>query len=180
MYRYFTLTLISILYAISSSAAKPAKDNMAPLPHKVEDITLIDLNNQKCQMPNFGKKNLLIFYVDPDVPKQNNDFIMDMEMNRRAAGENIYGFGIINLKDSWYPLPDNLIRKIARKRTEKNGATIISDPSNLVSQMWQLGDCNNKFVLMLVSKEGELVYMMKGEFTEEEKSGFYEIIDKYR
>ncbi len=180
MYKF----IISVIFAMVSSsslyAAAPAVDNVAPMPHEVRDTTLIDLYNKECRLPKFGEKNLLIFYVDPDVPRQNHEFINDMEVNHRAAGENIYGFGIINLKDSWYPLPDNFIRKMARKRTEKNGATIITDPDNIISKSWQLGDCNNKFVLMLVSKEGELIYMMKGEFTEEEKKGFYEVIDEYR
>ena len=33
---------------------------------------------------------------------------------------------------------------------------------------------------MLVSKEGELVFFRKGEFTEEDQAAFYDIIDNYR
>ena len=120
----------------------------------------------------------MIFYVDPDRAKQNDDFVTDMEENHRAAGENIEGFGILNLKDTMFP--GGIVRAMARKRTEKNGATVVADPDRIVATQWGLGDCNNKFVLMLVSKEGELVFCRKGEFTEQDKKDFYNIIDKYR
>ena len=109
----------------------------------------------------WGEKNLLIFYIDPDKHKQNYQFTVDLEQNHAASGDKIYGFGIVNLKDSWYPVPNSTIRSMARKRTEKNGATVITDPDRTLAQKWGLGDCNNQFVLMIVSKEGELVYMKK-------------------
>ncbi len=43
-----------------------------------------------------------------------------------------------------------------------------------------MGDCNDSFVLMLVSKEGELVYVHKGELSEQDIEEFYSVIDKYR
>ena len=43
-----------------------------------------------------------------------------------------------------------------------------------------MGDCNNKFVLMFVTKEGELVFLRKGELTEADKEAFYEVLDQYR
>ena len=151
-----------------------------PLPHKVSDLELVDLYGKASKLPMWGKKNLLIFYVDPDKARQNHEFTVEMEENHRAAGDNIYGFGIVNLKDSWYPVPDNVIRAICRKRTEKNGATIITDPKRIVAEKWGLGDCNNYFVLMIVTKEGELVYYHKGEFSDEDKDYFYKFVDKYR
>ena len=69
---------------------------------------------------------------------------------------------------------------MARKRTEKNGATVITDPDRTLAQKWGLGDCNNQFVLMIVSKEGELVYMKKGELSKADQEEFYEVVKKYR
>ncbi len=43
-----------------------------------------------------------------------------------------------------------------------------------------MGDCNNQFVLMIVSKEGELVFLRKGVLSDEDKAAFYETIEKYR
>lgn len=42
------------------------------------------------------------------------------------------------------------------------------------------GDCNNKFVLMFVNKEGELVFLRKGELSEADKQAFYKVLDQYR
>ena len=70
------------------------------LPRKVSDVTLLDLNGDPTQLPYWGEKNLMIFYIDPDHHKQNEDFTTDMEENHRVEGENLFGFGVMNLKDA--------------------------------------------------------------------------------
>lgn len=176
------ITLLAIVSAFVAQAQNEMKNKpMQPLPHQVEDLELIDLFGKPTStLPMWGEKNLLIFYVDPDKHRQNHEFTVEMEETQRAAGDNIYGFGIVNLKDSWYPVPDSVIRALCRKRTEKNGATIITDPNRIVANKWGLGDCNNYFIIMIVTKEGELVYCHKGEYTEAEKAEFYQIVDQYR
>ena len=94
------------------------------------------------------------------------------------AGPNIEGFGIVNLKDAVYP--NSLVRQIADARTAKNGATILCDPDHWISSAWRLGDCNDKFVIMLVNKAGELLYIHKGEMSKEEQERFIEMADKLR
>lgn len=148
------------------------------LPRRVRNMEVQDLDGNKARLPWWGEKNLLIFYVDPEVPKQNHEFVSWIEENKRLAGPNIEGFGIVNLKDAAYP--NSLVRKIADARTAKNGATIVCDPDHWVSSAWRLGDCNNMFCILLVSKEGELVYVSKGEMSKEEQQHFLEIADKYR
>jgi predicted transcriptional regulator len=140
------------------------------LPRKVRNIEVQDLDTKKARLPWWGAKNLLIFYVDPEVPKQNHDFITYIEETGRVQGPNIEGFGIVNLKDAVYP--NNVVRKIADARTAKNGATILCDPDHYVSSAWRLGDCNNMFVIMLVNKAGELVYIHKGEMDEKAQQEF--------
>lgn len=162
------------LIAASTISAQPLKE-----PRKIENLNLTDLLNEPAQLPHFGEKNLLIFYADPDHPSQCSDFCKDMEDNHRAAGDNIYGVGIVNLKDAPL-LPNAIVRKIAYNRTKKNGATILADPDRIVSREWGLGECNNRFTMILISKEGELVYFHKGEFSPEDEKEFYETIDPYR
>ena len=96
------------------------------LPRRVRNVEVQDLDAQKARLPWWGEKNLMIFYVDPDVPKQNDEFITHIEETKRLAGPNIEGFGIVNLKDAVYP--NSLVRKIADARTAKNGATIVTSP----------------------------------------------------
>lgn len=80
----------------------------------------------------------MIFYVDPDRHKQNNDFTLELERTHRAESENIYGFGIMNLKDA--PMvPNGMARNMAKKRTEKNGALVLADQERVLSTTWGAG-----------------------------------------
>ena len=148
------------------------------LPRPIRNVEVQDLDAKKARLPYWGEKNLLIFYVDPEVPKQNHDFITYLEETGRVAGPNIVGFGIVNLKDAVYP--NSLVRQIADARTAKNGATILCDPDHWISSAWRLGDCNDCFVIMLVDKQGQLVYIHKGEMSKEEQKKFIEAGDKLR
>lgn len=149
------------------------------LPRKVSDVQLLDVNGNPATLPHWGEKNLMIFYVDPDRHKQNNDFTVDMEENHRAEGDNLYGFGIMNLNDAPM-IPNGMARSMARKRTAANGGTVLADEKSILRDAWQLGDCNNQFVLLLVSKEGELVYLHKGVLSPAEIENFYRVLDDYR
>ena len=170
----FKALLLIIAAAMTFSLTAEAQS----LPRKVRNVELQDLDTKKARHPWWGEKNLLIFYVDPEVPKQNHEFISYIEETGRVQGPNIEGFGIVNLKDAVYP--NSVVRKIADARTAKNKATILCDPDHWISSAWRLGDCNNCFVMMIVSKEGELVYVHKGEMDEAEQQRFIAIADKYR
>ena len=93
-------------------------------------------------------------------------------------GSAIRGFGVMNFVDT--KLPKNLCRNMARKRAAKNGATILDDDQQLLKKEWGLGDCDKKFMLLIVSKEGELVYVLRDEVDEAGKQEFYKVVDKYR
>ena len=149
------------------------------LPRKVANAEVLDLDGEPARLPHFGAKHLMIFYVDPDRHKQNEDFTVELEQNHRAESANIYGFGVMNLKDA--PMvPNGMARNMAKKRTAKNGALVLADQDRILSKAWELGDCNNQFVLMIVSKEGELVFLRKGELSDADKEAFYETIEKYK
>lgn len=163
-------TLLGLMMAL----AVTAQENN----NKLQNVELMDLQKQPTMLPWWGEKHLLIFYVDPDRHKQNEDFTVEIEENHAAEGENIEGFGVLNLKDTM--LPSGIVRTMARKRTEKNGATVLADTDRTLAKAWGLGDCNNQFVLMLVSKDGEMLFLRKGELTEEDKAEFYRVVKLYR
>ena len=151
------------------------------LPRKVENPTICDMEGKATKLPYWGEKNLLIFYVDPDsyVSKNaNKDFSSEIEENKRATGPNLYGFGIINTADT--KLPKGMVRNMARKRCEKNGALSLDDQNRSLVDKWGLGDCNGKFAIIVISKEGELVYLQKEELTAEGKEAFYSFIEAYK
>ncbi|MEG1623209.1 MAG: YtfJ family protein [Alistipes sp.] len=147
--------------------------------HKVSNVEVLNLDGNPTKLPYWGEKNLLIFYVDPDRHKQNQDFTEELEVNHRASGQNLFCFGVINLKDA--PLmPNGIVRSVARKRTATNHGTVLADQQYTLRDAWKLGDCNNQFVLLLVSKEGNLVFMRKGVLTAQDKADFYATVAKYR
>lgn len=170
------MKLIAVmLVAICATSALQAQT----LPRKVSNVEVLNLDGKAVKLPHWGEKNLMIFYVDPDHHKQNNDFTVDLEKNHRAEGKNLYGFGVMNLKDA--PMvPNGMARSMAKKRTESNHAVVLADQNRVLSTAWGLGDCNNQFVLMIVSKEGELVFMRKGELSQADKADFYRTVAKYK
>lgn len=168
------VTALSLLWG-----AAPAQNGESALPRKVSNVEVLDLDGNSAKLPYWGQKNLMIFYVDPDHHKQNEDFTIELEQNHRAQSNKIHGFGVMNLKDA--PMvPNSMARAMARKRTESNGATVLADQERALSTAWNLGDCNNKFVLMFVTKEGELVFLRKGELSDADKQAFYEVLEKYK
>lgn len=50
------LPLLGMSVAVSAQSS---------LPRKVSDVTLLDLNGDPTQLPYWGEKNLMIFYIDP-------------------------------------------------------------------------------------------------------------------
>lgn len=166
----YLLSLVIVLMACMTLSAQEKQS--------LQNVELKDLKNQPAMLPWWGEKHLLIFYVDPDRHKQNEDFTIEIEENHAAQGENIEGFGVLNLKDTM--LPNGIVRTMARKRTAKNGATVLADTDRSLAKAWGLGDCNNQFVLMLVSRDGEMLFLRKGELTEEDKAEFYRVVKQYR
>ena len=146
-------------------------------PYAIENVTLKALTGELTKLPHWGEKHLLIFYVDPDRHKQNEAFTYELEENGRANSPKIEAFGVLNLKDTM--LPNAIIRTMARKRTEKNGALVLADEERTLATAWKIGDCNNQFVLLFISKEGELVFVRKGELSEADKEAFYAILKQY-
>ena len=51
-----------------------------------------------------------------------------------------------------------------------------TDPDRLLSKGWNLGDCNNKFVFLIVDTDGTLLYFSKGEPTKEQIKEFYRVV----
>lgn len=96
------------------------------LPYKVSNVEVLDLSENPVKLPYFGKKHLMIFYVDPDRHSQNHDFTVELENTHRASSDEIYGFGVLNLKDAPM-IPNGMARsmaKNARRRTTQSSSQI--------------------------------------------------------
>lgn len=148
------------------------------LPVEVPNVELTDMDKNPTKFADYGKKHMMIFYVDPDAHKQNKQFTEDLEANKKAESPNIQGYAVLNLKDTI--LPNGIVRSMTEKRTKGKPSINLADPDRTLSTAWKLGDCNNKFCLLFVTKKGELVFFRAGDFTEQDIEDFYAILDKYR
>lgn len=166
------------LSAPCRAAAQTPEGEVAGDMRILPDVEVQDTKKNPVMLPDFGKKHLLLFYVDPDKHNQNKEFVEDMEQNHRAESDNITAYGIINLKDTIFP--NGIVRSLAARRTEKNHALILTDPDHLLRDAWQLGDVNNKFAIIFVTKDRELAFFKAGEFSQEDIDEFYRVIEKYR
>ena len=185
--KLFTLLMLSLFCAnvqVAFAQSKNAVDNspnLLKVGEKVENLVIKDLQGNPAMLPYWGKKNVLIFYVDPDAYLNGNktsDFAAVIEKNKRAAGPAIEGFGVLDFPDT--ALPKRLLRRICAKRTEKNGATILEDDVHLMNKQWRLGNCNGKFLLIIVDTTGVVRYIRRQPMDKAGEEEFYRIVDQYR
>ncbi|MGI6218757.1 MAG: hypothetical protein ACOYJE_02680 [Bacteroidaceae bacterium] len=137
-------------------------------------LEIRDAKNQPIPLPGFGKRPILIFYADPDHPSC--DFTDYLEEHPLTQQPKLLAYGIVNLKDAPL-LPNAIVRAMVRAKIRKTGAAIYTDPDRLLSEGWNLGDCNNRFVFLIVDVDGTLLYFSKGEPTKKEIKEFYRVVN---
>ncbi len=144
----------------------------------VSDVKIRDLQNQPIDLPYFREAPLLLFYVDPDHSGQNKDFIAYLE-EHPIGGDQIQAYGIVNLADAPM-LPNAVVRKMMRSKQEKTGAEMYTDVDHSLRDAWDMGDVNNLFVIIFVNKDCRVEFFRYGEFTEEDKEDFWNVVNKYK
>ncbi len=168
-----------ILATLSISAATAQQTQGPVLPVIVSDVTLTDLDKNPTGLVDYGKKHMMIFYVDPDAHRQNREFQAEIEAKEQELySPNIQSYAIINLKDTIYP--NGIVRAIAERRTRGKPSINLADAGHILRDAWQLGDCNGKFCLLFVTRDRELVYFRAGEFTAQDEADFYDTVAKYQ
>jgi hypothetical protein len=125
----------------------------------LEPVKLADVDGEQTDIPDFGKKVLVIFYNDADRADL-NDPLADAIKAADFDPESHRGIGIANLKDS--KAPNFIIRGVIRGKIEKYESTILTDPDLRLPKAWDLGDCNNDSIVMLVGKDRKLERTQRG------------------
>ena len=169
-----------VILAVLSISTAAAQQTQGPqLPVKVSDVTLTDLDKNPTGFSEYGKKHLMIFYVDPDVHRQNKEFQAELEARQpELYSPDIQSYAVINLKDTI--LPNGIVRAIADRRTKGQPSISLADDARILPAAWSLGDCNGKFCLLFVTRDCELVYFRSGEFTAQDEADFYDTVAKYQ
>lgn len=141
----------ALALGLPASAAEPGEI--------LPNVELRDGSDRPARIPDLGVKVLAVFYNDADEADL-NDPLADA-LKARKFDENLYrGVGVANLADS--KAPDFLIRKIVRGKVEKYRSTILTDPDRRLAKAWNLGDCNNTSVFILLDKDAKVVRVQRG------------------
>ena len=113
-----------------------------------------DLDGNFTSIPFFGEKLLVIFYTDPDVGDV-NDYLSNLLMKKTIPESKFAGIGIVNCDESW--IPNSAIRIGAVQKLKKYpGSIIILDEDNIIQNKWNLKDCNNMGVVIIVGKDKKI------------------------
>ena len=165
------ITLILSLISLNSFAQN---DTLK----RVSQVTITDSKNNNMGVPLLGEKHLLIFYPDPEAASQNSHLTDYLEENQ-IESDSIYAFGIVNLKDAPF-FPNALVRFIARQKIKKTGAQIFFDPNHAIKDGWNIGEVDDTFTIMFITKDREIAFLKRGYLTESDVKEFYKVIDKYK
>jgi predicted transcriptional regulator len=139
----------------------------------VKSVQVKDAKDNAASIPDIGAKVVTIFYTDPDVKDQNEPF-RDLLKAANLDKSKYRGVGVVNMKDTWKP--NFIIRKIVRGKIEKFKALILTDPDHLLKKAWNLGDCDEKDVVIIIGKDKRVQFIKSGPMSAGEQKQNLELI----
>ena len=157
-------------------------------PYKVVNPSIVTLTNDISDLPDYGSRHMFLFYVDPEsyvTESANRDLEKELKADGKLGLEgktyspDIQGYAVLNLADT--KLPSGLVRTVVRMVLGKNVPSLnYADNDHSLRNAWKLPDVNNKFVLMFITKDGDLVFYRESPMTPEDKELMYNTIQRYR
>jgi hypothetical protein len=157
-------------------------------PYHVVNPTIVTLTNDTSDLPDYGSRHMFLFYVDPEsyVTESANRALEKelkadgaMGLEGRTYSPKIQGYAVLNLADT--KLPSGLVRTVVRMVLGKNVPSLnYADNDHSLRNAWKLPDVNNKFVLMFITKDGDLVFYRESPMSPEDKELMYQTIALYR
>lgn len=157
-------------------------------PYKVVNPSIVTLTNDVSDLPDYGSRHMFLFYVDPEsYVTESANRALEKELKADGAmgwegktySPKIQGYAVLNLADT--KLPSGLIRGIVRLVLGKNIPSLnYADNDHSLRNAWKLPDVNNKFVLMFIDKDGNLVFYRESPMSPEDKELMYNTIQRYR
>ena len=157
-------------------------------PYKVVNPSIVTLTNDVSDLPDYGLRHMFLFYVDPEsYVTESANRALEKELKADGAmgwegktySPKIQGYAVLNLADT--KLPSGLVRGIVRLVLGKNIPSLnYADNDHSLRNAWKLPDVNNKFVLMFIDKDGNLVFYRESPMSPEDKELMYNTIQRYR
>jgi predicted transcriptional regulator len=123
--------------------------------NSLSNIQLKNTENENREIPDIGKKVVIIFYTDPDCKDINDPLSKAVETG--GFKDRIACIGISNCADSW--IPDALILKgTLKKEKQFPGSVLLIDQDHLLSREWGLGNCNNISMVIVIGQDRKVRY----------------------
>jgi predicted transcriptional regulator len=149
---------------------------------KVGDFKLgaaLDNNEYSLSSPEYAGKVVYIVYASSS-SADDNDHVSDaLDANKdiiRLKSEKKYvGLGIGNEKDS--PVPNFIIKQIAKRKQKKTGAIILLDPDFTIGNLW--GAPHKIATSILVDKDRVVRYIYSGKTPMDNIPKLIDLIKQY-
>ncbi len=132
----------------------------AEMGQKVNNIALTNPSDMAENLPCFGEKILTIFYID----LRARDFLNNLQNTMKNIGfdhSKEQPIAIVNFNEIWW-IPDFVIKKIMKREQKKNPhVKIFLDYTETLKDQWNLGDCKEKVVVIVVGKDQKIKFITK-------------------
>jgi len=128
----------------------------ASVGQEVANVQIRDANDKPASIPDFGTHVIALTYSNSSASDL-GDPMNDALKARNYSKELYRGMGVANLKDS--PVPNFLIRKIVKGKIEKYKSTILTDVDLSLAKAWDLGNCKDKAVFIVVGTDKKIKYI---------------------
>jgi predicted transcriptional regulator len=147
----YSIAIISISTALAMAAA---------VGQIVSTVQIMDAYKKPVSIPNIGAKVVAVFYNDYEGADV-NDPCADVLKNARLDEKTFYSCGIANLKDNPMWLADGIVRLVVKGKVEKYKTDIFLDKNHALKNAWNLGDCNNGSVTIVIGRDRKIKYLQK-------------------
>lgn len=119
-------------------------------------------------------KVYVMFYVDPDKKKINDDFFNTLKA-KKFDEKKFANIAIMNLAATW--TPNFIIEKILKEKQKEFPNTIyVKDKNSVLVNEWGLADHNSD--ILIFSKDAKLLYFKAGKLDKEEIAKTIKIIEE--
>jgi hypothetical protein len=126
----------------------------------VSTVQIMDAYKKPVTIPNIGAKVVAVYYNDYEGADV-NDPSADVLKNAKLDEKTFYSCGVANLKDNPKWLADWVVRLVVKGKVEKYKTDIFLDKNHALKNAWNLGDCDNGSVTVIIGKDKKIKYLKK-------------------
>ncbi len=151
---YLKSVITFVCALIALTVVGPA--NAASVGQDLSNVSIRDADNNPATIPDFGTHLIALTYSNTNAADLGDP--MNDAMKAKNYSKDLYrGLGVANLKDS--AVPNFIIRKIVKGKIEKYKSTILTDTDLSLARAWNLGNCKDKSVFILIGKDKKIKYI---------------------